>query len=88
LLSASLRLCGLILLITAATVAQIPSPQSVLGFHPTDDRTIADWKQIVDYFQKLDKGSDRVLVKEIGRSTQDRPLIVAFISSSSNINKL
>src|SRR6185503_17979075 len=37
---------------------------------------------------KLDKGSDRVLVKEIGSSTQDRPLIVAFISSSSNIKNL
>jgi hypothetical protein len=85
---AALRLCGIFLLFSFAISSQVPSPQTVLGFHPTDDRTIADWKQIVDYFQKLDKGSDRVLVKEIGRSTQDRPLIVAFISSSSNIKNL
>jgi hypothetical protein len=86
--SASLRLCGIFLFLALAVSSQVLSPQSVLGFHPTDDRTIADWNQIVDYFNKLDKGSDRVLVKEIGRSTQDRPLIVAFISSGSNIKNL
>ncbi|MEP7077029.1 MAG: M14 family zinc carboxypeptidase, partial [Acidobacteriota bacterium] len=68
--------------------AQVPSPQSVLGFHPTDDRTIADWKQITDYFAKLDKASPKVLVKAIGRSTMGKPLIVAFISSSDNIKNL
>ena len=26
--------------------AAIPSPRSVFGFNPGDDRTIADWKQI------------------------------------------
>src|SRR4030088_2293971 len=28
----------------------IPSPRSVFGFNPGDDRTIVDWKQITDYF--------------------------------------
>jgi hypothetical protein len=81
-------LCGLVFILAATAITQVPSPQSVLGFHPTDDKTIADWKQIVDYFTKLDKASDRVLVKEIGRTTEDRPLIVAFISSPSNIKNL
>ena len=31
--------------------AQIPTPKSVLGFQPTDDKTIADWSQITNYFQ-------------------------------------
>src|SRR5213594_3013902 len=86
--SVSLRLCGIVLLFALAAFAQIPSPQSVLGFHPTEDKTIADWKQITDYFAKLDKASDRALVREIGRSTLDKPLIVAFISSPSNIKNL
>lgn len=87
-LSASLRLCGSILLFSAVLVAQPPSPRSVLGFAPSEDRTVADWNQIVDYFQKLDKGSDKVLVKEIGKSTNGKPLIVAFISSANNIKNL
>lgn len=60
----------------------------MLGFQPTDDKTIADWGQIVDYFGKLDRASNRVLVKEIGKSTLGKPLIVAFISSPSNIRNL
>ena len=87
-ISATLRLCGLVLLFTLATVAQIPSPRSVLGFNPTDDKTIADWRQITDYFAKLDKASKRVAVKEIGKTTNGKPLIVAFISSPGNIKNL
>src|SRR6266700_1803275 len=63
----------------------IPSPRSVLGFSPGDDRTIADWGQITDYFARLDKASDRVLIQTIGESTLKRPLIVAFISARENL---
>ncbi len=73
---------------TAARVspsAAIPSPKSVLGFTPGDDRTIADWSQITDYFTRLDRASDRVSVETLGQSTLKRPLIVAFISARENI---
>lgn len=63
----------------------IPSPQSVLGFKPGDDRKLADWNQITDYFERLDKASDRVLLKTIGQTTLKRPLVVAFISARENI---
>src|ERR1041385_6807769 len=65
--------------------AAIPSPKSVLGFTPGDDRTIAGWSQITDYFERLDRASDRVLVQTLGQSTLKRPLIVAFISARENI---
>jgi hypothetical protein len=57
----------------------------VLGFTPGDDRTIAGWSQITDYFERLDRASDRVLVQTLGQSTLKRPLIVAFISARENI---
>ncbi|MCU1268464.1 MAG: putative carboxypeptidase [Acidobacteria bacterium] len=63
----------------------IPSPRSVLGFDPGDEHTIADWGQITDYFQRLDKASDRVLVQTIGETTLKRPIIVAIISARENI---
>jgi hypothetical protein len=63
----------------------IPSPKSILGFTPGDDRTIADWRQITDYFARLDKASNRVLVQKIGDSTLRRPIIVAVISAPENI---
>ena len=51
----------------ASTTASIPSPQSVFGFNPGDERTIVDWKQITDYFARLDRASDRVQVQMIGQ---------------------
>ncbi|HUE82612.1 MAG TPA: M14 family metallopeptidase [Pyrinomonadaceae bacterium] len=72
----------------ATSASAVPSPQKVLGFVPGDDRTIADWNQITDYFGRLDKASDRVLVQTIGRSTKGRPLIVAFISAPENLSDL
>ena len=79
---------ALVLLLAAAAAAQVPTPKSVLGFNPTDDKTIADWNQITGYFTKLDKASPKVLVKEIGKTTLGKPIIVAFISSGENIRNL
>ena len=63
----------------------LPTPRSVLGFTPGDDRTLADWRQITDYFSRLDKASDRMTVREIGQSTLRRPIVAAFISARENI---
>jgi hypothetical protein len=68
--------------------SQVPSPRSVLGFDPGDDRKIADWGQITDYFRRLDTASGRVTVREFGRSTKGNPMIAAFISSENNIKDL
>jgi hypothetical protein len=68
--------------------AGLPSPRSVLGFTPGDDRTVADWSQIRDYFARLDEASPRVAVRQIGTTTLGRPLIVAFISDAENIRDL
>ncbi len=80
--------CFALTVFAFSTLAQVPSPRSVLGFNPTDDKTIADWGQIRDYFSRLDSASPKVLVKEIGKTTNGKPLIVAFISSASNIKNL
>lgn len=76
-------------MLAAGAYAQtVPTPVSFLGFNPTDDRTIADWKQISSYFAALDKASARVAVREIGKSTLGRSQFVAFISSPENIKNL
>ncbi|PYS21649.1 MAG: hypothetical protein DMF72_16395 [Acidobacteria bacterium] len=71
-----------------ASSSSIPSPRSVLGFNPGDDRTIADWKQITDYFARLVRASDRVQVQTIGTSTLGRQMLAAFISAPENIRNL
>ncbi|HLM01535.1 MAG TPA: M14 family metallopeptidase, partial [Pyrinomonadaceae bacterium] len=67
---------------------EIPAPKSVLGFHPTDEKTIADWSQITNYFRKLDAASDRVKIETLGETTLKKPFVVAFISAAENIQNL
>jgi hypothetical protein len=78
----------LLLGVSKVLAQEIPSPQAVLKFHPTTERTIADWKQITDYFSKLDDASERVLVKRIGETTLGRQMIAVFISDAENIRQL
>ncbi len=72
----------------ALSLGQLPSPRSVFGFNPGDDRTIIDWKQITDYLTRLDKASDRVSLRNIGTSTLGRTMVAAFISAPENIRSL
>ena len=71
-----------------AQVGGVPSPRDTLGFEPGEDRKLADWSQIVDYFKRLDSASPRVSVHQLGVSTERRPFIVAIISAERNIENL
>jgi hypothetical protein len=87
---ASLRLCAIFFLFAAAVSAQTkpPAPNDVLGFTPGDDRKLASWSQIVEYFQKLDAASNRVKFEAIGKTTLDRPFTYATISAPENLRNL
>jgi hypothetical protein len=73
---------------SSQTSSNIPAPREVLGFTPGDDRRLASWASTVDYFQRLDRASDRVLFEELGRSTLDRPFVMATISAPENLRRL
>jgi hypothetical protein len=68
--------------------ARAPTPREALGFTPGDDRKVADWTQITNYFKQLARASERVRLRELGESTQGRTLFAAFISSAENIREL
>ncbi|MGD9630896.1 MAG: M14 family zinc carboxypeptidase [Pyrinomonadaceae bacterium] len=87
-LSASLRLCGLTAILAIAAFAQIPAPKDTLGFTPGDDRKLASWAQVVDYFKKLDAASDRMIFEEIGKTTMGAPFVYATVSSPDNLKNL
>ncbi|HKG21238.1 MAG TPA: hypothetical protein VKC34_05010, partial [Blastocatellia bacterium] len=70
------RLAG----VPAATPGKVPSPRDVLGFTPGDDRKLASWGQFVDYFKRLDQASDRVVLQDLGKTTLNRPFMLAVIS--------
>ena len=72
----------------AATLNSVPTPSEVLGFTPGDDRKLASWTQVVDYFGRLDRASDRVIFQELGKSTMDKPFVMATISAPENLARL
>jgi Zinc carboxypeptidase len=71
-----------------AAKAAVPAPRDVIGFTPGDDRKLASWAQIVDYFKQLERASDRVKFQELGKTTLGRPFVLATISSPSNLAHL
>jgi len=75
-------------LIGVARSADIPGPDAHIGYPLGADYHLANWSTVVDYFRKVDAGSDRVVVRELGRTTEDRPYLAAFVSSEANIAKL
>ena len=72
----------------AAIPAAIPAPADVLGFVPGDDRKLASWNQIVEYFKRLDESSDRVKFETLGQTSMNKPFVMATISSPANLAKL
>src|SRR2546423_6398600 len=71
-----------------AQTKSIPAPADVLGFTPGDDRKLASWARVVEYFQKLAAASDRLKFEEIGKSTMGAPFVYATISSPENLKRL
>ena len=82
-------LCAIALAALPALAAgEPPSPESVLGFRVGEDRKLADWTEIVGYFRALDAASPRVLVEEVGQTTEGRPFLVVTITSEANMARL
>ncbi|HEX3086235.1 MAG TPA: M14 metallopeptidase family protein [Pyrinomonadaceae bacterium] len=74
---------------TFAQTKSIPlAPADVLGFTPGDDRKLASWAKVVEYFQKLAARSDRVKFEEVGKSTMGAPFVYATISAPENLAHL
>jgi Zinc carboxypeptidase len=80
----------LLFLATGVSTAQtkIPTPAEVLTFTPGEDRKLASWDQVVDYFQRLDGASDRVNFETLGTTTMGKPFVMATISAPANLARL
>ena len=72
----------------AIAQTKIPSPAEVLGFAPGDDRKLAAWSEVVDYFERLDRASDRMVFQKLGDTTMGKPFVMATISSPANLARL
>ena len=78
------------LLWLAAVQAQtkITTPKEQFGFNIGDDYVLVNYTQYADYLKKLDRESDRLTVQEIGKSSEDRTMYLAIVTSPENQKKL
>ena len=85
------RLTRSALLLAAAlplAAASIPTPAAWFGHPMGADRTVLDWDKTAAYFQALAQASPRIKVRELGKTTEGRPFIAAFISSPETLRNL
>ncbi len=68
--------------------SQVKSPEEYIGFPVGADYKLADWKQIKGYFNHLGAESDRIVIKNIGKTVHNNQMFAAFISSSGNLKRL
>lgn len=77
-----------LLLLISQSSASIKTPDNFFGFPVGGDRQLADYRQLVAYFNHLDAASPKIKVLNLGKTTDNNDMILAVISSEQNINDL
>ena len=84
----ALALCFLLLAAAlhtaAANAAEVPTPETFLGFAPGADRQLASWPQVLAYLEAVDAASDRVAIELAGKSTLGNDMPVVVLTSPAN----
>ncbi len=73
---------------SARTQNRVTPPKNHFGFDIGDDYQLATYTQFAQYWHQLDRESDRMQVREIGRTAEGRPQLMAIITSPANFKKL
>ena len=66
----------------------IPTPEQFFGFPMGADRQLAHWDDMVGYFNLVGERSDRVQVRELGKTTLGHPYLLATVSTPDTIRDL
>ncbi|HUQ95260.1 MAG TPA: M14 metallopeptidase family protein [Bryobacteraceae bacterium] len=82
------KLAAVMLSWCALVVAAVPEPKDHFGYSPGDDYKLADYQDIISYFQKLEKSSNRIKLVPFGKSALGRAMYAAFISDAANLARL
>ena len=79
-----------VLAATPAAFAQsrITSPKEEFGHEIGEDYYLANYQQLLKYWDKLDRQSDRMRVVRIGTTAEGRPMVMAIITAPENFRKL
>ena len=68
--------------------AQLMSPEEVLGFQVGSDYQVAGWQTVSDYMRHVAANSDRILLEELGKTTEGNDFLMLLISAPENLENL
>ena len=77
-----------IVLLQGQAHAQLMPPEEVLGFQVGSDYQVAGWQTVSDYMRHVAANSDRVLLEELGKTTEGNDLLMLLISAPENLENL
>src|SRR6476620_6551287 len=69
-------------------VKGVPSPKDILGHHIGAPATLTYYADILKYYRALAAATPRVTVETIGKSDEDRELVIVWVSSDENMRVL
>ncbi len=67
---------------------KITTPKEQFGFNLGDDYQLANYRQLAEYWKRLDQESDRMILQDIGKTAEGRTMWMAVITSPENHKKL
>lgn len=68
--------------------ADLTSPKAFLGHDVCEDYQLANYKQLVAYWRKLETESKRIRVVSIGKTEEGRDQFMAIVSDPANLRNL
>src|SRR5438067_333944 len=71
--------------LVAAAAGAVPPPEQFLGFKVGADNKLARWDRIVEYMKTVASASDRVRVRELGKTSNGNPFIAIEISAAATL---
>src|SRR5437016_8755848 len=74
--------------VPAFTQTRITTPKEFLGFNFGDDYQLANYTRMSAYFRKLATESDRLQIREIGKTAEGRTQLMVIVSSPANLKNL
>ena len=74
--------------VSVPAAGKITSPREQFGFNFGDDYHLASYKQLTDYWRKLDAESDRMVVQDIGPTAEGRRQMMVIVTSPANHRNL
>ena len=66
----------------------IKSPREFFGKQPGDDRVMIRWDRLCNYYRSLAAVSDRMLLEEMGKTSEGNDFLILYVSSPENLAKI